>query len=366
MPQSPEIHDDSLNNGYTDEDILKENAPDLEECHEEVYQEDGNVEPEFYSSPTVEYEPGKFNRRGLAGLLSPGAYWILRGKFSAGMSLNTFLTLAIILSGLVCIRWEIFPVPLSIFVLVLILAFWIYGCIKTIFSPKNDLAPISIKAVLAISFVTFWLPFILCLYIHTNFILQRTWMRNDTMLPNIMSGDVIFVDKLSHKFSSPSYGDLVFVEEHSEDNGLNRQRVYFGRIIACGGDEVQLFGVNPSVNHQKLKQYYRILPSNELDPSGITYEIPADTEVSEELDHEPQRWYPILAPQQVLFTQTNQVKLDPEFYYVLEDNRMYNQNDVKKRYGAIIHRSQIMGMPRFVLYNTETEHRFERYGILLK
>lgn len=366
MSQLPETHDDSLNTDGSVEEILNENGPDLEEDYEEVCQEGEYEGDEFYSSPTVEYDPGKFNWRGLSGWLSPGAYWILKGKFSSGMSLNTFLTLSILISGLVCIRWQIFPVPLSGFILVLILAAWIYSGVKSVLSPKNDLAPISAKAVLAISFVTFWLPFILCLYIHTNFILQRTWMRNDTMLPNIMRGDVIFVDKLSHKFSHPSYGDLVLVEEHSEDNGLNRQRVYFGRIIACGGDEVQLFGVHPSVNRHKLEQYYRMMPSNELDPSGITYEIPANTDVPEDIQQEPQRWYSILAPQQVLFTQTNQVKLDPEYYYVLEDNRMYNQNDVKKRYGAIIHRSQIMGMPRFVFYNTETERRFERYGIVLK
>ena len=78
MSQLPETHDDSLNTDGSVEEILNENGPDLEEDYEEVCQEGEYEGDEFYSSPTVEYDPGKFNWRGLSGWLSPGAYWILK------------------------------------------------------------------------------------------------------------------------------------------------------------------------------------------------------------------------------------------------------------------------------------------------
>ena len=323
-------------------------------------------ETEFFTSPTVEYTVGKFNGRGLLGLMCPGAYWILRGKFSVGILLNTVLTALILIGSLVCLFLKIFPVPMSLFIIILTLVFWVYGSIKSIFSPRTELAPIPVKSLVAISFMTFWLPFILCLYISTDFIFQRTWMSNDTMLPGIKHGDVILVDKLSYKFSDVTYGDLVLVEEKLEDKGTTRQRSYFGRIIARGGDEIQLIGVHPSVNRQKLSQYYQKPSADNPKPSDVAYEIPINVSVPADIQDEPERWYPVLAPQQVLFTQTNQVKLDADCYYVLEDNRVYNQNDVNKRFGAIIHETQLKGFPRFVLYNTESKSRFERYGITLK
>ncbi|MBQ8037995.1 MAG: hypothetical protein IJ268_13475, partial [Proteobacteria bacterium] len=80
----------------------------------------------------------------------------------------------------------------------------------------------------------------------------------------------------------------------------------------------------------------------------------------------PDDWYAVLSPNQLLFSETNTVQLEDGYYFILEDNRVAERSRTRSSYGSIVHRSEIRGRPQYVIYNTEAEHAFDRYGLALR
>ena len=330
--------------------------------------EDTESDGQFYTTPTVEYAGKEFKHYTWCGLFSPGSAYIMQGRASAGIIINTLFSQFLPIGCLVCLLMDWFPAPLLLCLMAVILLSWIHGIVQ--YCERKDSIHLRTPAhpigLLGIAFLTFWLPFIFESYISSNLLYSSKWMGNDTMLPGIEKGDVILVDGLSHRYRQPEYGDLVLVEElvGGEDNENNQSRAFLGRIIACSGDEVQLLGVHPKVNKKKLIHYYERVREGMIESSGLVYELPFKTKVPKDIQVEPKRWYAVSAPEQVIFSQTNSVKLDPEYFYVLEDNRNFDLN--KQSYGSIVHRSQIRGFPKYVLYNTEQSSHFSRFGMRLR
>jgi signal peptidase I len=318
---------------------------------------------DFYKSPTVEYEPPSAISY-LLGFFSPGTFLTIGNNPHYGIIVNMGLSLLSLLLCLLCIILELFPVPLFGFVMIITVAVWLYGIVSIIKRPPQ-VTPIMPWAQAGIAFLTFWLPFVSCFFIETNFMLQRAWMSNDNMNPGIVQGDVILVDRLAFFHKMPTYGDLVLVEEMPADN-KNRRRAFFARIIACGGDEIQLRGVHPVVNGMQLTHYIHRDDNPYENYEQMVFELPYHTDDLNLSSAPPDRWYPVQMPQDLLFSQTNSVKLEQDYYYVLEDNRTSGVGHVRTSYGFIVHRSEIQGSPKYIIYNTEDDDHLSRYGLAIR
>ena len=321
----------------------------------------------FYEAPTVEFEQGQTTISAyILGFAAPGAFLCVHHHMPLGIGVNLLLATLFLTMSLLSIYTGIFPAPIIISVCVLLIACWFYGIAYVIRHPPMLHRAYESWAHAGVAFLSFWLPLFICFFTSVNCVWQRTWMGNESMMPGMQKGDVVLVNKMAYHRQEPTYGDLVLVEEKIEEKGTFRKRAFFGRVIALPGDDVQLYGVLPCVNGKTLHQYYARSDADIIDRSIIMYELPNGIETSGEPIDEPEKWYPVLSPNQLLFSQTNVVTLENNYYYILEDNRDSNRDRARTSYGSIVHRSEICGRPQYIFSNTLSDHRFSRYGIVLR
>ncbi len=346
------------------EDLVQDESSSLAEAEEAGVP---NSDGAFYEAPTVEMQPKEASLVSyLLGFLSPGTFLSVQVRTIHGVNLNFGLSVLFLAIPVICVLTGLFPVPLLCVPVILLLSIWGYGIWRTIRRPVQELRPLEFWAQAGLAFLSFWLPFSLSFFLSSNYVLQRTWMGNDTMSPGMHRGDIVLVDRLAYHMAEPEYGDLVMVEEEVRTKNSHTIRAFFGRVIAMPGDSVQLNGVRPNVNGKNLTQYYQRSDNDVFDRPVVNYELPYSRKEHEDPGTEPANWYPVLATNQLLFSQTNQVTLDAEYYYILEDNRDSGNERVRSSYGSIVHRSEIIGRPRYVIYNTESEQSLSRYGIALR
>lgn len=302
----------------------------------------------------------------MLGFLSPGTHLSLGESVAKGVLLNLGISFGCVAVPLICVLTGLFPVPLAGSLAVFLVASWIYSIIRVFNHPPMSLRPLQVWAQAGFAFITFWLPCLLCFLLSANFILQRTWMGNDSMSPGIQKGDIILVDRHAYWTDDPAYGDIVLVEELVKNESGVRKRAFFGRIIAKPGDSVQLHGYHPSVNGRDLPHYIAREAEHAEQLSTLVYELPFGISEPENSEDMPDDWYAVLSPNQLLFSETNTVQLEDGYYFILEDNRVAERSRTRSSYGSIVHRSEIRGRPQYVIYNTEAEHAFNRYGLALR
>lgn len=328
-----------------------------------------DVETKFYTAPTVELDRENLNAlmtaASVTAFLSPGTAFFLGKKRIYGAIVNLAVTVFVLIISVLAVLIDFFPVPLYVALFVLVIICWGIGFFHTFNCRLPNVRPAEPWIQVSLAVLTFWFPFACAFYLVSGFVLQRTWMSNDTMKPGMMRGDLILVDKHAFTSRDPDYGDLVLIEEKFNDNEIIRKRAFFGRVIAKPQDRVQLYGVQPAVNGVSLTQLHRQTENGIYDRNILTYELPYGTALSENLE-EPDKWYPVYAPNQLLFSQTNIITLEDDYYFVLEDNREVKRDRVRSSYGSIVHRSEVKGQPRYIIYNTQSRKPFERYGLHLR
>ena len=322
----------------------------------------------FAEKPVVcESQPDIGISVSLLGFLSPGTHLCLKDRIIPAILLNLGLSAGCVLVPLLCVVTGLFPVPIAIALATGLSTSWIYSIVRVFNDPPQMLRPLQAWAQAGFAFITFWLPCMLCFLLSATQILQRTWMGNDSMAPGIIKGDIILVDRHAYWHEDPAYGDLVLIEELVQNDSGVRKRAFFGRIIAKPGDSVQLHGYHPSVNGKDLVHYAKSDDDAQQEQlAKLVYELPFGTEVPETEADSPSDWYPVMSPSQLLFSETNVVELEAGYYFILEDNRVIERNRTRSSYGSIVHRSEICGRPQYVIYNTEAEYAFDRYGLALR
>lgn len=323
---------------------------------------------DFYAAPTVEYDSdsvtGAENRQFalLFALFSPGSGSALFRHPIAGVLENFAVIFLLVALLVVSMLLALFPLGFVVIWFAVLLGVWGVNVMKIFSERSRQLRRASPFGGFLLAVASFWAPLVAAFYVCSTHVVQRTWMTNDTMNPTIKKGDALLVDKLAFARVEPKYGDVVLVEDTISNKGITRHRAFFGRIIACPGDTVQLIGVHPYVNDKPLSQAV-VMPRDPNARPSVAYEIPFDISWNAVADDEPGRWYPVQLPSKSLFSQTNALTLDGEFYYVLEDNRDTFNDRIRNSYGAIVHRSEIKGKPVFILYNTESDDTWRRFKL---
>lgn len=149
-------------------------------------------------------------------------------------------------------------------------------------------------------------------YLFSSFVLQRNLVLGDAMAPQLMNKDQIIVRMKPFLLGGPKRGDIITMKANSLG-----ERVQAGdlvkRIVAVGGDEVQLKDGAVYVNGQKLEEYY----------------LPEGTR-TEAIDLRFER-----------------VTLGPNQYYVLGDNR---EESLDSRFFGPIVDQDIAGIYWFRIY----------------
>lgn len=82
-----------------------------------------------------------------------------------------------------------------------------------------------------------------------SFVTVRMSVPTGSMKPTIQPHDSFFVDKVSYYFREPKRGDVIVFWHHRDDGTKTR---YVKRLIAKGGDTVEIKGGDLYVNGEKL------------------------------------------------------------------------------------------------------------------
>lgn len=172
--------------------------------------------------------------------------------------------------------------------------------------------------------------------IFTSYIAQATQVPTESMKPTILVGDHFFLDKVAFPANYPEAlraylprrsverGDIVAFKSPTEGS-----IPFVKRVIAVGGDTVELKNKSVYVNGEKLDEQYKI----HVDQTTY-YEDPWTPEELKIRDN----YGPITVPE--------------NSYFVMGDNRD-NSND--SRYWGCITSNDIIGKPLFVYWSYESD-----------
>lgn len=100
-----------------------------------------------------------------------------------------------------------------------------------------------------------------------EFVFQAYEIPSGSMETTIMTGDVVFAEKLSHRFGSPKRGDIITFND-PEVSG----RILIKRVIATGGQTVNIKGNKVYVDNVQIDEpYTNGLPTKQLASSKVKF-----------------------------------------------------------------------------------------------
>ncbi len=168
---------------------------------------------------------------------------------------------------------------------------------------------------------------ILALLIRT-FVVQAFKIPSGSMIPTLLVGDHILVNKFVYRFRDPKRGDVIVFKYPWDET-----RDFIKRVIAVGGEEVAMKGRTVFVNGRPLVEPYAIY-SETRPTSGPGYE-----------------YGPVVVPQ--------------GSYFVMGDNR---DNSQDSRFWGFLKREKILGKSFFIYWSWDSEKgrlRWWRLGRLI-
>jgi len=89
----------------------------------------------------------------------------------------------------------------------------------------------------------------------SSFVFQAFKIPSGAMIPTLLVGDHIFVNKFAYKFNDLERGDVIVFRFPVEDS-VNKGVYYIKRVIGLPGDEINIKGRDLYVNGEKIKQVF--------------------------------------------------------------------------------------------------------------
>jgi signal peptidase I len=105
------------------------------------------------------------------------------------------------------------------------------------------------------------------LFASINLISARIRVDGDSMVPNLISGEYVVVNRLSYRFGSPQRGDIIVFHFPR-----NPEEEYIKRVIGLPGDVIEVMNGSVFVNGQPLDENYLNVKTNYTGK----WEVPAD------------------------------------------------------------------------------------------
>ncbi|MDJ0660817.1 MAG: signal peptidase I [Crocosphaera sp.] len=127
---------------------------------------------------------------------------------------------------------------------------------ESLSSPKNNILQIIWENVQILVIAV-----ILAVIIRT-FIAEPRYIPSESMYPTLETGDRLVVEKVSYYFHAPQPGDIVVFEPpmQLQLQGYDKSQAFIKRIIATGGDTVEVRQGKVYVNNKPLKENYILHP----------------------------------------------------------------------------------------------------------
>ena len=91
-----------------------------------------------------------------------------------------------------------------------------------------------------------------------TFIAEPRYIPSDSMLPTLHQGDRLVVEKISYKFNSPKFGDIVVFQPPAElqRRGYSPDQAFIKRIIGTPGDTLKIDAGKVYINDKILQEDY--------------------------------------------------------------------------------------------------------------
>jgi len=193
-------------------------------------------------------------------------------------------------------------------------------------SPKEVQEAASFKEVFLDYAKSIVIALIIALVVRT-FIVQAFRIPSGSMIPTLLVGDHILVNKFIYHFKDPQHGDVVVFKFP-----LDPKKDYIKRIIGIPGDRIEIRDKVVYRNGKPLKEPYAIHEDNRTLPAAFQ---PRDN------------FGPVVVP--------------PNSYFMMGDNRDHSNDS---RFWGIVPYRLIVGKPWFIYFSWDENYtiRWDRIG----
>lgn len=174
-----------------------------------------------------------------------------------------------------------------------------------------------------------------------------------SMIPTIVEGDRVFVNKLAYdlklpyttwhlaEWGKPQRGDIVVFQSSEEDQRLIK------RVIGLPGDTIEMKDNRLYINGQKVDYDFEDGPRPEQ--RGSTRYI-----LTENLEN---RRHPVMfSPDRAAFRSFGPLTVPEDRYFMMGDNR---DNSRDSRYFGFVQRGQIVGRALSVVISLDIKNRYK-------
>ena len=102
------------------------------------------------------------------------------------------------------------------------------------------------------------------------FVIQPFFIPSPSMVPTLLPGDRVIVDKLRYRLADPHHGDVVVFDRPANAGGSAEIKNLIKRVVAVEGDEIEARDGVVFLNGQRLNEPY-------LRPGTVTTDITRQT-----------------------------------------------------------------------------------------
>jgi signal peptidase I len=194
---------------------------------------------------------------------------------------------------------------------------------------------------------------ILALIIRT-FLIQSFHIPSGSMIPTLLVGDFILVDKVTYHFREPERGDVV-VFLYPE----NRDVYFIKRIVGVPGDTVQVIDGKLYINGKPCRYSragsYSYVEKGTLMKGELFYEFLPKKKGGEKKH--------LILKTGIQGDNTQVFVIPKDKYFVMGDNR---NNSYDSRWWGFVDREDIVGIARVIFFSWDGERHLPRFDRIFK
>ena len=182
------------------------------------------------------------------------------------------------------------------------------------------------------------------------FVVQSFHIPSGSMIPTLLVGDFILVDKITYHFRKPDRGDVVVFHFP-----LNEDIYYIKRIIGVPGDKIQVIDGKLYINGKPCKYQpvgkFSYWEKRRKFTGKLYYEYLPRKEGGEKKH--------FILKTGIQGDNTQVFVVPKNKYFMMGDNR---NNSYDSRYWGFVDRSKIVGIARIIFFSWDSHKHFPRFS----